>query len=437
MMYICAGNAQHSKIGKETRIPAGWKRSGTEMFCKACWKARYVLRAITFPIAGPLNAKEWPDLRAALLKAWTDTTRLSNWLMREYAKADRVRLPSDKKLWPAPNPYLYQFAREVCPDLTPSAVVAIDNTVKRKYNKLRLDMLWFGRVSLPSFKYPTPYPVPAGVEKSRVWQARYLSETEKVPIVSVPIGDRRFDLRLRGGREFVRQLSAFRQLVAGAAKPAECAIYRVNANESDNRVGMTEKSPAGGKKQATRIMIKLAMWLPLAEKAGGTKTLKLRRDDTCFLMGFVEDRGQPWILNADYVKSWIIGHTNRRQRMSEDLKYEKRWPARNRLQQQEYLELICNNHNNRLKTFCHTASKLVAEFAKRQQCDTVEYDATATEYLPDFPWFDFKTKLEYKLQERGIRLVVKGEEIAEDEESFDLEESSGQSENLDPTDVPN
>jgi hypothetical protein len=62
-------------------------------------------------------------------------------------------------------------------------------------------------------------------------------------MVSVTIGDRRMDLRLKSGRQFHRQSSAFRLIARGEAIAGEAAIY-----------------PRG-----TALMVKLVAWLPRGE----------------------------------------------------------------------------------------------------------------------------------------------------------------------------
>lgn len=369
-------------------LPRGWKRNGKQVICAACWSDRYMLRAITIPVAGPESPEEWPKLRTALAGAWGDTTRLANWLMTEQIKADRVRKPEDTKLWPAPNPYLYPHARLVCPNLSPAAVVAICNLVQRKYNTARLDVIWRGAASLPSFRYPMPYPVPA-----QAWSASYLHEN--VPAISVTLQGERFCLRLRGGHEFRPQLAAFAQLINETAVPCELALYRVTSHSSNHRP----------EEFRSRIMAKLVMWLPKPAVRERSGQMLLSRGADCLVIAKVTGRTD-WRLNADFVQTWIVGHAARLQRISEDTKYEKRWPKEKRENINNYRAEICIKQNHRLDNFIHTAAGMLVNVAQRANLAEVVYDETATSYLPKFPWFSLAEKLRYKLAEQGIRLTV-------------------------------
>ncbi len=381
------------------RLPRGWKRLGEAVQCGACWQKAFLLRAVTIPVAGPIDPKDWPALREALGEAWGDSTRLANWAMTELVKVETVRKPDDKKLGKAPNPYLYPAARKFVPEMSSTSVVAVLNTVQRKYNAARLDVIWRGAASLPSFRYPVPYPLPA-----QSWSIRYLSDEQKVPVLRVTISSQPFHLRLRGGHEFKRQLRVVDQLIAGQAQPCELALYRVAVSANAERPGVTDRESGGGIKQQFRIMAKLVAWIPRAqpEARNGERVCRLSRGKDCFLVAEVDDRPDPWVLNADHVKRWILSHTERRQRLSQDIKHEKRWPASNRQQTNDFLDLLCRKQNHRIETFSHTATKMLAEFCARQRVTKLIYDESSTEYLPSYPWHALAEMLRYKLGERGI-----------------------------------
>lgn len=384
-----------------SRIPRSWKSLGEELICKTCWNKMYVIRAITFPVAGPVNPADWPSLREMLSKAWGDSTQLANWMVTECVKAERVRLPADEKMWAAPKLYLYPMARAVCPDITPASVVSITNAVQSKFSKSRFGVIWCGNERLPLYKYPYPYPIPG-----QAWSARWMSETEHVPIVSLSIQGQKFELRLRGGPDFKRLAAQFGQIVSGEAVKCEMQIYRQQVNPSAHRPGVvSHENNGGGEKATSRVMAKLVAWIPRSVAVSEDKVLLLRRGHDCLWIAEMPAH-DPWRLNCDWVRSWIIGHRVRLQRMSEDTKYEKRWPSKNRIHINEYREKICLKQNDRLKTFSHTAAKLLAEFAKRQKISTVAYLDDPTPYLPDFPWFSLKDILGHKLHERGIGYEV-------------------------------
>lgn len=70
----------------QPRTPAGWKKRSDATYCPVCWRKKYVLRAISMPVASPLDCS-WDDLRRALRTAWVQTAAASNqitvfWAMR-------------------------------------------------------------------------------------------------------------------------------------------------------------------------------------------------------------------------------------------------------------------------------------------------------------------------------------------------------------------
>jgi hypothetical protein len=182
-----------------------------------------------------------------------------------------------------------------------------------------------------------------------------------------------------------RQLSHFAAIVNGA-KRGEAAIY----------------------KRGDRTLLKLvfhATRKPVGELTG---TILVRTDPAAFWVCELQGR-QPWIVNADHARRWVAEHTVYRQRMSEDLKYEKRWPVEMRRNMLRSLEDRCRKMNDRLATWCQEASKMLAEFARRQKAATVIYDDRNQAYLPKFPWFRLLEMVKNKLDERGIRLVCESE----------------------------
>jgi hypothetical protein len=241
-----------------------------------------------------------------------------------------------------------------------------------------------------------PYPVNA-----QAWTARYLSEDELVPLIDCRLAGERFTLRLRGGNEFGRQLRSFGQIVAGDAIPCELTFLRQRVEQSDHRPGLTAREPGGGAKATFRIMAKIAAWLPRTEAEKKEKELLLASGSSELWCAVVEGR-EPWILNADFVRRWIARHVLYLSRLSHDTKFEKRWPAKQRQQINEARKLKCDKFERRIQTFCHTAARMLVEFAKRQSVGKIIYNDSDQAYMPSFQWFKLKTLLRQKCDESGI-----------------------------------
>ena len=79
------------------RLPSGWKHLGEEYWCSKCWAGKYILRAISFPVAGPVD-RTWQELRAALREMFIETTAVSNWMMTELYTRDVRREAGQTKM---------------------------------------------------------------------------------------------------------------------------------------------------------------------------------------------------------------------------------------------------------------------------------------------------------------------------------------------------
>lgn len=91
---------------------------------------------------------------------WTVTTQASNWMMTELYARD-VRRGSGEEKMPAMKPvYLYPEARARFPELPSQTVAAMEQAVTKKYRAERRDIIWTCRRSLPTYRYPSPFPIP-------------------------------------------------------------------------------------------------------------------------------------------------------------------------------------------------------------------------------------------------------------------------------------
>jgi len=128
---------EHQATGK--RLPHGWKRWREELYCGDCWGSLFVLRAISVPIAEPLDT-DWKGLRTALRLMWRQTTQASNWIITELWARDVRRRPGDEKMPAMPATYLYPEIRVRFPDLPPPTVASLEQAVTRKYLRGGVDM---------------------------------------------------------------------------------------------------------------------------------------------------------------------------------------------------------------------------------------------------------------------------------------------------------
>jgi hypothetical protein len=381
---------------KAERLAPGWHRdTAGNPLCSKCWNSRHILRAVTIPIAGPIDGT-WPELRESLKKVWKAATRLSNWIVRERAKADVVRTADMAKLPKPPQTCLYRGARAVATEIDSGSVSAILHAVEKKWRARRFNVVWLGKESLPNYRYPTPCPI-----RSSDWKC---GKDGEVIYVNVRLAGRRWKLRLRGGHQFRRQIGAVHQLLAGEAIGAEMALYERRSNDNDHRPQSAGRD-SGGQKCASRLMCKMVMWLPREDAVKNkTGTLVVRTDAESLLLA-LDIKGQKlWVENCDQVRRWTAEHSRRLNRWSDDAKAEQRPIAK----YQSRRESATLKYRHRLDSLCHEISAHLANFAARRRYATVQYDDSLQSYCVRFPWAQLRKHMRVKLGEREIQFEWSG-----------------------------
>lgn len=381
------------------RLPPGWHRdTAANVYCPACWHARYLLRAVTVPVTGPVDG-DWPELREALKTCFRATTRLSNWAVTELAKADIVRRPDMDKLPKPPQVYLYPDARALVPEIDSGSVVAILHAVEGRWRKRRYNVVWLGSESLPNYRYDRAvYPV-----RSQDWKATKGANDEA--LVSVRLAGRRWTLRLRGGKEFFRQLKSHTQLVNGTAIGCELAIYEQKANGNDHRNG-TEGRDSGGNRQYRRLMCKMVAWLPREPQKSLDGTLFVRTDPDALLIALNAKEERLWIENCDQLKRWTAEHSRRLQRWADDSKAEARpVPALSSRRQAAAIK-----YRNRMDSLCHEVASHLVGYASRRRFAAIQYNDSVQTYCTRFPWEKLRSLIAEKADAAGIAFERCGDE---------------------------
>lgn len=401
-----------SKSGREN-LPRGWKEHPEgQHHCRRCWGDNWCLRTVTIPVAGPVDGT-WEEFRAALKSCWSRSTQWANWAVRELVRNDVVRLPEHERMPAMPPVYLYGLAREQgFPVADSQSRQAVFRDVERKYRASRYRAIWLRSQAPPSYRYPVPFPV-----HDDAWKVSFGDDGEI--LVSLPLDGRRWVIRLRGGAEFRRQRGDVRRIVSGGARQGQAAVYSRRVQVSANRNGVDGRDPGGGRNGISRVMFKFVIQVPKRSGGQDGSTLHVRSDAGSFLVYRVDD-GDVKYLHADHLRRWIAGHRRKLDRMSDDLKHEKRWPKRVRRKAVESKDGWLRKHHHRLDSFTHEASAMLAGFAARNRVSRVSLDLSERSFVAEFPWHQFQERLAYKLDERRISLdVVAG--AAADEDAGDRE----------------
>lgn len=363
------------------RVPRGWKRvdAARTLWCGTCVGATYLRRAVTVPIAEPVDAT-WEEFGAALREAWTLTTSCANWIVSELYARDVRREPADAKLRPMPAVYLYPEARAKFPRLTPVNLTALLQAVEQTYRKQRYELLWLGSRTLATHRYPVPTPI-----HQQQWELEPEAEGNGAVIVRLRLGDRWWRLRLRRGREFALQGRQLAQLRTGVAIPGAGAILRTRGSRGDHR----------HREQGARVLLKLTGLFPRPTTTD-TNVLVVRTAISDLLVLDAPEAAEIAI-HGDELRRVIRAYTVRRQR-------DRIGPR------------TVEKQSRRLKTRCQQIAAEVVRQARRHQCGVVEYEDTEQGFVAPFPWTKFRLWLQSAVEGAGLRWVY---EDASDERDAD------------------
>ena len=326
------------------------------------------------PVAGPLDGFSWTDLKKELKQVWAQTTEASNWIMTQLFTRDIRREAGQNKMPPMPRIYLYPELRELFPNLPPQTVVSLEHAVQNKYRAKRYDLIWTHSASLPTHRYPVPFPV-----HNQSWAVEM--EDQK-PIVRIRLGNGWIRLRLKSGKQFHRQLASFRQMVAGEAVRGELAIYQ----------------------PGDRLMVKMVAWLKRSEFAGErTGILNVHTAADKLLVAVNGKDETLWNYNGDQLQRWGMEHHEQLQRWSEDAKFENR-PVPNFADRRR---ASAEKYHRRMDSAIHEIAAQLTGYAVRRKFAVVRYDDSVRAYLGSGgPWARLRQLIGEKLDAAGIRLEL-------------------------------
>jgi hypothetical protein len=400
----------------QPRIPSqsGWKRRTDALYCRDCWTKRYRLSAIVLPVR-PVDPGEWPALRQALKEVWAQTASLANWTILELVKRDMVRLPGMEK-FPTVKPFaIYRYALENYPLWSwwqgqTQAANAILRMAEKRWRKDRYAVLWRNAQAVPSYRYGTPYPLDA--------DAYALSHGDGGQcLINASLAKQRWLLQLQTAHHWPHK-AALAKMISGEALAVEAAFYERRQSTGDHRAGRADGEPGGGGQTYRRLYCKLVAWLPRMEQAvkqtaaQPPKTMRLSTGKQVFLSAAVAG-SEPWLLHADEPRRWIVEYMLRLGRLSEDMKYERRWPKRQRTKIEAYREQLVSKHQRRIDSWLKQCVHKVVAYASRNRVSEIQYAEEGYLCNP-FPWARLKTMLAQKADEFAIAFSLEGGKVVDD-----------------------
>lgn len=416
------GIEAEAKVGKKGPLnPRGWSNISDKeslpyqgFWCEACWDDTFVPRSITIPIVGPSpSSGTWEELRKTLAQCWNWSTAVANWATTELARHDTPRTAAATKIAPMPKLYLYPGIQDVAPGMDSQAKIAMLNTVQRNYAQKRFQVLWSRDASFPCYDWPYPYAMDADGWKP------VLDPGDNRPSIAIRLAGKHWILRLAGGFRTRRKIDGWKKVFGGQAIKRECAILAKIVTASDHRNGTSTKANSGGRRRIERVMVKISAWFPRKD-ANRTpidepRAMMVKTAGDSFLSYRIGDTGLWRSIHADHIRRMRNQHFAVMARFARDKKHEKRWPKRILRQMLERQEDQCRKFNDRMDSWLHEATKIVAEYAYRRKVTHVVIDLRDQSFGGErFPWFKLKSLLEYKLHERRIvhEYVADSEPIA-------------------------
>lgn len=389
------------------RTPAGWKCRHEGLWCPACLRERFVLRAVALPVSGPVEGT-WVELRDAVRTAFAETTRCANWLVSELYARDSRREPGDTHLRSMPRVYLYPEARLLFPALASQTLASLERQVLARYRAARLALLWRHAAGLPTYRYPMPLPLPA-----RMWT---LDRHDQRWCLSARIGDRRWRLRLRHGPGMERQLRLLEQVASGTIEAGEATLYEIVAHQGDHR---SESAPE------RRLMVKVVVSLPrrtrseLPSEAAAVAAYQPDRptaivstSDGVFLTVRLAAAGEhrerdTWTVRGEQVRRWL-GEAQRGD-----------WPVSFAGAPSIVERRRASRLRRRLDDWTHRIAAQVIVWAVRRRVTLMVWDETSAGQAPSFPWRRFVRTLTDKAQLAGIDVALAPDSVSDDEPLID------------------
>lgn len=370
------------------------------------------IRTSSLPVKTCLS-HTWKDFCDKLHECWAQSTALADWAARELDRRDVVRMPDDKKLPAMPRIPKTRKGRKWLRGLYGLASVtfnfaggfwkgaaicagSIIRAVERKYRKERPAAIWSRTRTSARYRYPYPYPV-----HPTCWDVEFRSGR---PVLCLKLPGSAFEIELRTGQEFARQVGDLRRIASGEAKKCQLIFSRQRSYGSHRRT-LADREPGGGNRASYRIMVRFVFQSETTKKAAD-RVLTLCTDPNAFWVAELDGR-RAWVLNADHIKrayDWQQIHQARRQRWSEDCKAESRGNSRRRRQFQEHRDRLCEKQSRRLRSWCQESASHLAAFAERQNVGHVLYRNIDKSYMPSFPWAMLKDCLAHALKQRGIAI---------------------------------
>jgi len=388
--------AKRNKDGSP-RLPRGWKRHNGLVASPAAWKEHYVMRAVSIPLQDVADA-EWRDFARAIHGCWKETTRLSNFLVTRTFAIDMIESPEvDGRLQAMPHIYLYPETAAIAPSLSGSTRSTICQHVDRCYRAERFAVRASCSQSLRSYRYPQPLPIRDGA-----WALQWIESKRRLPtpLIQARFADTRWSMHLRNDAGSARAITMLR---LPNVIPTAIAI---EARKKGSHKGLPTLNirDNGGGNVPHYVSVRIACWVP-REHTAATGTLFVRTDESSLLIAVNIKDERLWNYHADHLVRWTNARDRRKQRLSDDRKYEQRQPIAS-FQSRSDAEV--KRYRRKMASACHEIAAQLVSYARRRRFATIEYNDDCQDFIPHFPWYELRSNIVNKCEQQGITFSTGG-----------------------------
>lgn len=377
-IFVCESSGKTIKA-KSNRLPRGWKRIGGKLLCGDAVKSRYRTACVSIAVRWSDDKQANDDFHAVLNRGFSISTGLANWFIRELFVRDCCRTPDMEKLPTFNVPGLYQAAKERWPlDTTPSGLLAaMEHRIRGIYTAHRYAIVWQCSESLPSFRWPFSYPV-------RTQDYTLNLGSDGSMSVAVNIARERLTINLSQSHKYARQRAGLEKILGGDGKLGELLITRAKDGN---------------------VFVRFTGQFPKDEWTGKTGTLYVRTDSDSLIVAINAKEEKLWVYNADHLRRWVKERQRRKNRLSDDRKFEDRRRGRPvTFEQRSRAEV--EKFRRRMDTATHQIALRIVGYAKRRKFGKIEYNESDKRFLDQFPYHELKTKLIDKANLAGIEVEL-------------------------------
>ena len=381
-----------AKLGLEKtkeKLKRGEKRINGEVVTPEEFNRLFVRRVIFLPILKPItDGVGWKELGDAMNECFRETCRMANLAMRLYATSDtehptgttgKMKLSKWK-----PNSTVYHKCRELCPEHPSGSVSDLCQRLQGIYAKSRFEMLVTCRKSLPSF---TSGRLPICI-RAQDWKSGRSADGDLLC---------EFTLSSRGA----------------SARPGRITV--VLRRHNHERHAKVYEQIVAGEIQAADLKIKpckegygiaVTVNLPRRTVEKSETVLGVRTDPSSLLVWRVGADEERPPLHADQLRNMIVAQDAQRQRWSDDLKFEKRYPAHVRRRMIHRRSRSLRGWENRRVNAIREAARLTVNFALRRGASKIIYDDSERTFVPRFAWAELSTAIANAAAVEGIEFVA-------------------------------